>query len=93
MEFASYTSHDHPSPLSHGLSQYYINKTRAARRHDFFLGTGVGTKATRSSSRADRPDRQLAPQDRRAIIEEAAASRSSRSRRRPPRKARSDAQT
>ena len=57
-------------------SQYFINKTPCRLRDitDFFLGTGVGTKAYAIIEQGrDRPDRVSSrPQDRRAIIEEAA---------------------
>jgi len=55
-----------------GTSHYLINKTpcRLARHHDFFLGTGRRNEGVRDHRAGpDRPDRQRAPQDRRAIIE------------------------
>lgn len=58
-----------------GVSQYYINKTPCRLRDitDFFLGTGVGTKAY-SIIEQGRIGQIVSarPQDRRAIIEEAA---------------------
>ncbi|HEV7555294.1 MAG TPA: hypothetical protein VGO00_07570, partial [Kofleriaceae bacterium] len=58
-----------------GLSQYFINKTPCRLRDitDFFLGTGVGTKAY-SIIEQGRIGQIVSsrPQDRRAIIEEAA---------------------
>src|SRR5215470_15800036 len=58
-----------------GISQYFINKTPCRLRDitDFFLGTGVGTKAY-SIIEQGRIGQIVSarPQDRRAIIEEAA---------------------
>jgi chromosome segregation protein len=58
-----------------GLSQYFINKTPCRLRDitDFFLGTGVGTKAYAIIEQG-RIGQIVSsrPQDRRAIIEEAA---------------------
>src|SRR5205814_832331 len=58
-----------------GLSQYFINKTPCRLRDitDFFLGTGVGTKAYAIIEQGRIGQIVSArPQDRRAIIEEAA---------------------
>src|SRR5580698_967299 len=75
-EFASYTEVTLTRRLySDGLSQYYINKTPCRLRDitDFFLGTGVGTKAYAIIEQG-RIGQIVSsrPQDRRAIIEEAA---------------------
>jgi len=76
MEFASYTEVTITRRLYRdGLSQYYINKTPCRLRDvtDFFLGTGVGTKAYAIIEQG-RIGQIVSsrPQDRRAIIEEAA---------------------
>ncbi len=58
-----------------GISQYFINKTPCRLRDitDFFLGTGVGTKAYAIIEQGRIGQIVSArPQDRRAIIEEAA---------------------
>src|SRR5687768_9415712 len=58
-----------------GVSQYFINKTLCRLRDitDFFLGTGVGTKAYAIIEQGRIGQIVSArPQDRRAIIEEAA---------------------
>ena len=75
-EFASYTEVTLTRRLYRdGLSQYYINKTPCRLRDitDFFLGTGVGTKAYAIIEQG-RVGQIVSsrPQDRRAIIEEAA---------------------
>ena len=76
MEFASYTEVTITRRLYRdGLSQYYINKTPCRLRDitDFFLGTGVGTKAYAIIEQGRIGQIVSArPQDRRAIIEEAA---------------------
>jgi chromosome segregation protein len=76
MEFANYTEVTITRRLYRdGLSQYYINKTPCRLRDitDFFLGTGVGTKAYAIIEQG-RIGQIVSsrPQDRRAIIEEAA---------------------
>jgi len=75
-EFANYTEVTLTRRLYRdGLSQYYINKTPCRLRDitDFFLGTGVGTKAYAIIEQG-RVGQIVSsrPQDRRAIIEEAA---------------------
>ncbi|HEY1813266.1 MAG TPA: chromosome segregation protein SMC [Kofleriaceae bacterium] len=75
-EFATYTEVTLTRRLYRdGLSQYYINKTPCRLRDitDFFLGTGVGTKAYAIIEQG-RVGQIVSsrPQDRRAIIEEAA---------------------
>src|SRR5260221_2427988 len=76
IEFASYTEVTITRRLYRdGLSQYYINKTPCRLRDitDFFLGTGVGTKAYAIIEQGRIGQIVSArPQDRRAIIEEAA---------------------
>ncbi len=75
-EFASYTEVTITRRLYRdGTSQYFINKTPCRLRDitDFFLGTGVGTKAYAIIEQG-RIGQIVSsrPQDRRAIIEEAA---------------------
>ncbi len=76
MEFSTYSEVTITRRLYRdGVSQYYINKTPCRLRDitDFFLGTGVGTKAY-SIIEQGRIGQIVSarPQDRRAIIEEAA---------------------
>jgi chromosome segregation protein len=75
-EFSNYTEVTLTRRLYRdGLSQYYINKTPCRLRDitDFFLGTGVGTKAYAIIEQG-RVGQIVSsrPMDRRAIIEEAA---------------------
>jgi chromosome segregation protein len=88
MEFASYTEVTITRRLYRdGLSQYYINKTPCRLRDitDFFLGTGVGTKAYAIIEQGRIGQIVSArPQDRRTIIEEAAIA--VQARRRQPRR-------
>ncbi|HEX4451692.1 MAG TPA: chromosome segregation protein SMC [Kofleriaceae bacterium] len=75
-EFSNYTEVTLTRRLNRdGLSQYYINKTPCRLRDitDFFLGTGVGTKAYAIIEQG-RVGQIVSsrPMDRRAIIEEAA---------------------
>lgn len=76
MEFSTYTEVTITRRLYRdGVSQYYINKTPCRLRDitDFFLGTGVGTKAYAIIEQGRIGQIVSArPQDRRAIIEEAA---------------------
>jgi chromosome segregation protein len=75
-EFAQYTEVTITRRLYRdGTSQYFINKTPCRLRDitDFFLGTGVGTKAYAIIEQGRIGQIVSArPQDRRAIIEEAA---------------------
>ncbi len=75
-EFSSYTEVTITRRLYRdGISQYFINKTPCRLRDitDFFLGTGVGTKAYAIIEQGRIGQIVSArPQDRRAIIEEAA---------------------
>ncbi len=76
LDFAGYTEVTITRRLYRdGTSQYFINKTPCRLRDitDFFLGTGVGTKAY-SIIEQGRIGQIVSsrPQDRRAIIEEAA---------------------